>query len=609
MPNKPTDTQPPIPSRTFASIRVHSWFNPSLFIPALLSLLTRLSTSMFNVRCSMFDVHSPILSRLSTSGFRFLFIPALLLLAHLPVIFSAFVYDDVKLIPEHPLLAADGFGADLWGRDYGLEFKGTPLGFYRPIFMSVVWLTHTLAGPSPVIFHLISLLAFCLATLLVTRLALSLAPRSPPLALAAGCLYALHPARVETVSLVMSLPDLIVEICALGLILQLVSRRSSPVWRGLLSGALLSTLACLSKESAYFIFPALGITALAHALWNKQWRWSAYTAIATGSLLGPLPALLLRHHAGIQPPNTLSDTLVAMWGERALPVLTTWGHALHEIIIPGPVVFWRLLPAGPASRVAPLALLLLLILCALLWLRSLRAKSPMVPLLTGWLGANLVTLSLLGAEGYPYSQRYLAVAPALLLLAIGLRTLIDKGIALSGTTVVPRRLKHLALLTLITYLAMHGAHTLSGSLTCRTQTRFFTAMRDANPQDVVPWGAVAQSINRDHGPATEIEACIHEATRLDATHSQIPALHDMLIKRYLDDQHPADALRIADWSIPLFPTDTDKWGLRAVALASLARFDEALTQLDAAIAAAPTNTHYQLLRQQIAANSPSPPHE
>ena len=33
---------------------------------------------------------------------------------------------------------------------------------------------------------------------------------------------------------------------------------------------------------------------------------------------------------------------------------------------------------------------------------------------------------------------------------------------------------------------------LAGGLTCRTQTRFFTAMRDANPQDVIPWGALAE---------------------------------------------------------------------------------------------------------------------
>ena len=39
-----------------------------------------------------------------------------------------------------------------------LEFRGTPLGFYRPLFMSAIWLTHTATGPSPLAFHLLSLL-------------------------------------------------------------------------------------------------------------------------------------------------------------------------------------------------------------------------------------------------------------------------------------------------------------------------------------------------------------------------------------------------------------------------------------------------------------------
>ncbi len=540
------------------------------------------------------------LSRISTSGFRFSLISSLLIIVHLPALFSDFVYDDIKLIPEHPQLAAASFGTELWGRDYGLEFRGTPLGFYRPLFMSAIWLTHTATGPSPLAFHLLSLLTFCLATLLVTRLALAIAPRSPPLALVAGCLYALHPARVETVSLIMSLPDLIVEICALGFILQLLRQRPTPIWRALIIGTVLTTVACLSKESAFFIFPAIGVTALCYTLRKRTPRSSATFAMSGGALLGLLPALLLRHQAGIQPPNALPDTLVALWGERAVPVLATIAHGIKEIIIPGPVVFWRLIPDSSVNLLAPLALLLLFALCALLWLRSLRAATPALPLLTAWLGANLITLAMLGAEAYPYSQRYLAVAPALLLLAYGGHALIRK--LLSGTTVLPARLKGLALLALVTYLALHGIHTFAGGLTCRTQTRFFTAMRDANPQDVVPWGAVAESINRDHGPVSEVEACIREATDIDPTHYQIPALHNMLLKRYLDDQRPADTLRIADWSIPLFPTDTDKWVLRAVALASLSRFDEALTQLDAAITASPTNPNYKTLRDQISAN-------
>jgi hypothetical protein len=536
------------------------------------------------------------LPRLSASGFRFSLISSLLRAVHLPCLFGAFVYDDVKLIPEHQLIASEGFATQIWSRDYGLEFRDTPLGFYRPLFMSIVWLIHTLAGPNAIAFHLFSLGIFCLATYLVTRLALTITPRSPLLAIAVGTLYALHPARVETVSLVMSLPDLIVEICALGLLLQMVGSKPLAPWRALGSGVILATIAGLSKESTFFIFPALALTAIAHALLRKRFRTSALSWLGVGALLGLLPALLLRAHAGIQAPTSFPTMLVAMWGERARPVLGTLAHACKEIILPGPVVFWRLLPSAPVSVAATLALALLFILCALLWLGALRNKEPILPLLAAWLGANLVTLSMLGANSYAYSQRYLTVAPALLLLGIGGRLLARR--------LASPHLKQAALLALVLYLSLHGFFTFTGSLTCQSQTRFFIAMRDANPTDVIPWGAVAESFNREQRPAHEVEACIRKATELDPTHPQISPLHDMLIKRHLDDQSFGEALRIVDEACQRFPADSDKMVLRSVALASLGRFEEALAQIDAAIAAAPDNSAYQTLRKQITANAP-----
>ncbi len=532
-------------------------------------------------------------------------------LVHLPGVFGTFVYDDVPLIPEHAELSRADFVGEIWARDYGLEFARQPKGFYRPVFMSAVFGIYSICGPTPIAFHLFSLLCFIAATVLVTLAAARAAPKNPGLAIFIGVLYALHPTRVEVVSLFMSLPDLLVEIAALVTFLILLREdermpRRIP-FRATAVCAALALTAGLTKESAFFYLAPLAVTAIVRSIWKH----GAHAALPTlpvpvGTGLGLVAAFATRVLVGIHNPVSIVGSTMRLLDDRSLPALYTLVLSIRELVIPEPVVFWRQLPSSP-SGAATVAVLLILVFLAAGWVVLLRARQAGGVLLLGWLGGNTLNLLLLTAGGYPYSQRYLAVAPALLLLclaghhvfhSLSRRIVFDKLRTLTG-------LRRLPAFVLALYLVLHGAYALSGVFQCWSPLGFFLAMHEASPRDVVPLGAVAQSLNDQAAPALQVETRVRQATALDAGHPQVPLLHNMVIKRYLADGSFTEALRFADWSLDLFPDDSDKTALRAVALASLGRYEQALAAIGQAMTARPDSAEYRLLQTQIQGNMQS----
>lgn len=533
-------------------------------------------------------------------------LPVLVALAvHLPGLFCNFVYDDVPLIVEHPRLASPAFAGELWQRDYGLEFARQPLGFYRPAFMTLVHLLRITTGTHPFPFHAVGLVLLCIATALVTLVTARWSTRLPQLAPVAGLIYAVHPARVETATMVMSWPDLLIEIGGLGLLLLVAPRplkapadaplppaRAIPVAA---LGVMIGIVAALTKESAYFIYPALILTAAIAARRAPARARSRVHALAAGVAAGLALALVPRHLAAVTAPRPLAATLRDLMGIQSAATLETLAQAVREVIVPAPAVFWRHVIA-PGAPLAAAGLVLVLAVIGTIWALNLRCGRQPAALLTAWIGSNTVTLMLLAAGNYPYAQRYLAVAPWVI------------GLCLAAGAAYPRlRTAHPALaraplaLALAIYLAAHAAYAVAGSCTCLTPLAFFTAMQIANPRAVVPLGALAQTLNKS-GPPGPVESCVRQATRLDPAHPQVPLLHTMLIKRYLNDGRFADALRCSDWSLSILPEQPDVLALQAAALASLGRHADALAAIDDALAASPTNPAYATLRGQIAAH-------
>ena len=142
--------------------------------------------------------------------------------------------------------AARAFFSPYWPLQTGSE------GLYRPAVILSYGLDWSLSGGNPTWFHAVNILLHGAATALVV--ALALAWLTPPGALAAGLLFAVHPLHVEAVANVVGRAESLAAIGLLGLIL--LARRyrgatTRPARAGWLTLALLSlTLGLFAKEHA-----------------------------------------------------------------------------------------------------------------------------------------------------------------------------------------------------------------------------------------------------------------------------------------------------------------------------------------------------------------------
>ena len=531
-------------------------------------------------------------------------------LCHLPALFGTFVYDDVRFF-DHPAPASWPAFLALGRSDYGLTLGFPPFGFYRPGFTMLACAIRWIVGPNAPVFHACALAVLGVATWLVTRVAARLGPRgSQAFPVIAGLLYAVHPARVETVSLVTSLPDLVVEVLALALVCLLLpdersgsdaassetaSRAAS--WRVAPVCAGFAFLATLFKESAFFVIPALAGTAALAAVSSGDPR-QRRVGLAAAALAGAGLGWLVRLGSGVHAPVPSGVVLHNLAGTCSGGAVWTVLMAVRDVALPGEAVFWRI-PAWTQWTGAGWLLACLVAAIGACWGLALRRRLLPLALLIAWCGANVVNLLILAASGYPYSERYLALAPAILLLCLGAQALIARvGRRRPSLLAGPER-RRVAWLLLAGYLAAQAGYTLAGSAVCLSPLRFFMKMHAVFPRRVVPVGGIAELLNAQGGAAEEVEACVREATAIDATHVQVPLLHNLIIQRYLADRRYADALRCATWSLGIYTNDVDKLVLRAAARANLGNLETAISDLERALVLQPACTNAQSLRGQI----------
>jgi hypothetical protein len=126
----------------------------------------------------------------------------------LPSLFNGFVYDDVLVILQNPLVHGLSHSGELWHASYW------PAGLlYRPLTSQLFALQWALGAGSPLVFHAVSILLAAVTAGLVFRLCSRLLP--PPAALLAALLFAVHPVHVEVVANVVGQAELLAAICAL----------------------------------------------------------------------------------------------------------------------------------------------------------------------------------------------------------------------------------------------------------------------------------------------------------------------------------------------------------------------------------------------------------
>ena len=132
----------------------------------------------------------PITERRLTAGTVFL----AAVLVCLPALFLPFVFDDVLAVQNNYFLRHLANAAYLFRPAYSPVFRNEG---YEPFTYIVMMLTGKACAWQPWGFHAVSILAHAACALLVYRLALLLTAEKYA-ALAAGLLFALHPAQAET---------------------------------------------------------------------------------------------------------------------------------------------------------------------------------------------------------------------------------------------------------------------------------------------------------------------------------------------------------------------------------------------------------------------------
>lgn len=167
---------------------------------------------------------------------------------------GTFIYDDVDLLLEDPRLT----DPSRWRELFTGSYNGGEDNLYRPLVSLSFLVQHRLHGPNPFAYHLVNLLLHAGAawsvTLLARRLASASGVAAPRrLAVIAGVLFAVHPAHVEAVAMIVGRAEMMTTIA---ICLALRSLVPAPTQRGTVLAVGLFVLALLCKENA-LVFPLL----------------------------------------------------------------------------------------------------------------------------------------------------------------------------------------------------------------------------------------------------------------------------------------------------------------------------------------------------------------
>ncbi len=524
---------------------------------------------------------------------RYIFILPLLLviITRAPLVTAPFVYDDIPLVAEHPHLGEQGFIRELFSRDYGLEFSGKPAGYYRPFLMIINWSLHQLSGPSPVIYHGFSLVVFIATLILLIYAGTQLSDEfGRSIAFVAGCLYAVHPTRTETIGQFASLPDLLIELLSLLLLILLIRRWKHP--NSSLSGpmagaALVGLIAGITKESALFIVPAIAISAL--LIKHQGTGRRTLLPIAITALIGLCGAIGLRWWSGVQVQHHLASYARALLSDQAGTANAGIWRSLVDLLLPRPAQSRFLIEVSNSYFWVPLLLLTGCLFLAI-WGFCLHAGKAAGALLTAWLGAGMLSLTLVVISHVAYSQRYLPAAPFILLLAAAATTL--RRWVLPPSSLLPRAAGS-------AYLVFLMIFSLQGALSFRSENSFYSHQAAyAAPNDPSAYIALAITAAKQ-GDLQAMGQHISFAEICAPRHRDVGKIKATYARYLLDAKRPDLALEELERAITNFPDNPDLVALQAVALAQQGRLRDGADAIRQAIQMAPSNSAFRVLQKQI----------
>ncbi len=528
-----------------------------------------------------------------------LLIPAILaILIHLPALRSELFLDDRPLILNHPRLADARFIGEIFGRDYGQEIGlRENIGYYRPMLMVVNYGVYHVFGPSPLAYHALVLLTFTFSCVLLTGLLMSaLGTDRRGVAVAIGCLVAVHPLRTEFATFFTTLPDVLMEI--FGLLMVGISLGCLGNWRQpvrLVALALLAFGSGLTKETSFFIVPALGATLCMAGAWSQRDRQQIWNGAAVFVGLGG--AFVLRLIEGVRFPASVSPTIIFTTGsDRSLDGLISM---VSHVLIPSKTVFEEMDTASVVGG-SSILVILALALAAALVLRLLQGGHLFEALVGAWVAAGLFCIMLLRARGLMFSDRYVPSGAAL--IAVGLA--VDYG--WSRLRMRHGNLGRAPVLLLGGYLGLNAVFGWLSALQCRNAEGFFVIMAEENPKFFYPHIILANMMLVDHEDLGRALDYLQKAVVSAPRDLRIRAIGVEVTRRLIDLGEYHKGLETMRWSTAGFPESAEIWNMRARCQSGLGDYANALVSIRRATELAPERADYRqrLVEIMAAANRP-----
>lgn len=421
-----------------------------------------------------------------------------------------FVFDDHVQIERNPWLrSAEGLRLFLTRPFWGFNREQGPLGsnYYRPVFGAFDSLLAHIYGLDPTAFHAASValhLAVCLLVASGARRFVQ-GKGAGAAALAAGLLFAVHPAHAEAVAWVGGQPDLLAAVFALIAVLAYLKAKDEEKISWI--GPMAYLLACLAKETGVATVLVLIV------LEATEWRREGSLGLATrrgakhlapyGGVLAAYLALRIHALGSFAPRNygvTSSAVGAVAYGAALL------ARYLGFLVVPFPAKVLAVVPVPSLLSFAALAGLVAAVsavagLAAAAW-RGMGRREIVLPL--AFVFAFL--LPVLRADaigGSNFAERYLYLP------SVGFVWLV--GLLVSRLDRVPAR-RILAATGIAVIAALGTAAAMRAAIYRDDRTLFAAAVRE-NPGSEIAHNNLGMALYAE-GRLPEAEREYREALRL-----------------------------------------------------------------------------------------------
>lgn len=409
-----------------------------------------------------------------------------------------FLLDDFVLFQKSASLDDLGSIPRGFASDVGAVRKGSEVvlgSYYRPVFLALSTLYHTVAGGEPFAWHLAAVALAAAVGALACALFLRLS-FPPLLALAGSLAFSLHPAHVSSVAWASGLQELLAALFVLAAVLALLTRPGGADGVPLALASVAYVLALLSKEVAIGLLPlAVAWAWVRRDREPDEARRFSGAAVSFGVLTAAYLLVRVLVFGALAKPWPRSPGLAA-----SLPSVP-FAVASYLRLLLWPVEFSIFRPERPVWRLGDtpvvLSLLVLAALAGLAWVAARRHRELLLPL--AWLVVWLLPVLNFWAldPQWMVTDRYLFL-PA---LALPWALLI----------VVPRRLIAGVFGCLV---VAYAALTLRYAAIFRDERTFVAAMELAEPTSAFLQAEKGRLLLRD-GKRVAAEAALRRAVALD----------------------------------------------------------------------------------------------